>query len=175
MTAAERREQISEILHSEHQAISASKLASMLSVSRQIIVGDIALLRTAGLEIDATPRGYVLHFEDKGIEKQIVCLHEGEESMAEELNICVDYGCRVINVIVDHPLYGKLTGELHIESRYDVELFIEKARESEALPLSALTDGVHTHTLLCDSIDGYEMAVKKLKEKGYMLSEESGK
>lgn len=40
--------------------VSASVLAARFSVSRQIIVGDIALLRAGGLDIAATPRGYLL-------------------------------------------------------------------------------------------------------------------
>ena len=40
--------------------ISASKLAKELSVSRQIIVGDVALLRASGEKVLATPRGYVI-------------------------------------------------------------------------------------------------------------------
>ena len=170
MTASERRKKIKEILISESQAVSASKLAARFSVSRQIIVGDIALLRTGGMEIDATPRGYLIHRDNDGIVHQVVCSHDGDEELKDELNTMVDYGCNVLNVIVEHPIYGRLTGELHIESRYDVQLFVEKVKKYDALPLSALTEGVHTHTLDCASEEGYEMVKKILKEKGYLIS-----
>lgn len=47
MTAEQRRSRISARLHEAHQPISATALAKELGVSRQIIVGDVALLRAA--------------------------------------------------------------------------------------------------------------------------------
>ena len=58
--SAKRRTQILEVLGESEEPISATTLAKRFSVSRQIIVGDIALLRAAAHEISATPRGYVL-------------------------------------------------------------------------------------------------------------------
>lgn len=171
MTTDERRKHIKEILESELEAVSASVLAARFSVSRQVIVGDIAILRSGGLEIDATPRGYLIHRERKGIIKRIVCVHDTVEDMEEELNTIVDYGCTVLNVIVDHPLYGVLTGELNIESRYDVELFLKKVKSGESMPLYTLTGGIHSHTLVCDSMDGLRLAVDRLKEKGIVISD----
>ena len=60
MTAEQRRSRISARLHEAHQPISATALAKELGVSRQIIVGDVALLRAAGQAITATARGYVI-------------------------------------------------------------------------------------------------------------------
>ena len=45
MHAEERRETILKLLRQSAQPVSASTLAGQLSVSRQIIVGDIALLQ----------------------------------------------------------------------------------------------------------------------------------
>ena len=59
MKAEERRAVIAQTLTAD-RPISATALAGRFSVSRQIIVGDIALLRAAGLDIVATPRGYKL-------------------------------------------------------------------------------------------------------------------
>ena len=60
MTAQQRRQQIIAILAKATGPVSASALAGQLGVSRQIVVGDVALLRAGGEQIDATPRGYVL-------------------------------------------------------------------------------------------------------------------
>ena len=166
MTTNERRNKIRERLESELQAVSASALAAEFSVSRQIIVGDIAILRSSGLEIDATPRGYLIHREKKGITKKIVCKHTTVEDMAVELNTAVDYGCSVLDVIVDHPIYGSVRADLHIESRYDVELFMDKIISDKVTPLSTLTGGIHIHTLVCDSLEGYDRMVEKLKKAG---------
>ena len=56
MNVAERRGEIKKILLANETAISAAKLAEKLKVSRQIIVGDIALMRAEGMEIKSTPR-----------------------------------------------------------------------------------------------------------------------
>ena len=56
MRAEERRQAICDSLQASHQPISAATLAARFSVSRQVIVGDIALLRAAGANISATPR-----------------------------------------------------------------------------------------------------------------------
>ena len=58
MDAAARRKAILERLAKAGSPVSASALAGELGVSRQIVVGDVALLRAGGARIDATPRGY---------------------------------------------------------------------------------------------------------------------
>ena len=59
MHSDERRKAIADVLHAADAPVSASALAEKFSVSRQIIVGDIALLRSSGEEILATPRGTI--------------------------------------------------------------------------------------------------------------------
>ena len=44
----------------------------------------------------------------------------------------VDNGCTVLDVIVEHPIYGQLTGQLQISSRYDVGQFVQRCRRQEA-------------------------------------------
>lgn len=55
MHAQERRQEILKLLHQSAHPISASALAERFSVTRQVIVGDIALLRSGGADILATP------------------------------------------------------------------------------------------------------------------------
>ena len=168
MTAAERRKEIKKTLAAADAPISASVLAAKFSVSRQVLVGDIALLRTAGEDISATPRGYVAHHADVGIVHQIVCLHN-DVGMIEELNTIVDHGCKVLDVIVEHSVYGALSGELNIGTRYDVSLFHQKICEASAQPLSVLTGGVHIHTLSCPDEAAFGRVVKELREKGILI------
>ena len=66
-------------------------------------------------------------------------------------NAGVCEGCTVLDVIVEHPVYGQLTAPLALSSRYDVEQFIRRMADSHAQPISALTGGVHLHTLSCPS------------------------
>lgn len=170
MKAEERRKKITEIMRREEQPISASALAAQLSVSRQIIVGDIALLRAQGEQISATPRGYVIERGDTdsdGVIKRIAVKHT-EAQMEQELNVYVDNGCRVLDVIVEHPIYGQLTGQLQLGSRYDVSQFMKKVRGQSAHALSELTDDIHLHTLQCPDEAAYERVCAALKEAGIL-------
>ena len=58
MNSQLRRTHILEYLAQADGPLSATALAHTLQVSRQIIVGDVALLRASGANITATPRGY---------------------------------------------------------------------------------------------------------------------
>ena len=168
MDGATRRQKIQEELSLAHRPISAAALARQLGVSRQIIVGDVALLRAAGADISATPRGYVLRQETPGIIRTVACRHTAEE-MATELNAMVDQGCTVLDVIVEHPIYGQLTGPLHISSRYEVSQFVSRCREQSAAPLSLLTEGIHLHTVVCPDEDSFQRVRLALKELGILL------
>ncbi len=169
MTAKERRNEINIILSAANEPLSAGALASRLNVSRQVIVGDVALLRAMGASIIATPRGYLVTPEMCGVRHTIACCHSGGDMMEAELNALVDAGCTVLDVIVDHPLYGQITGQLSLNSRYDVEQFRQRMEESGARPLSALTEGIHLHTITCPSEAAYTRVKKKLRELWILL------
>lgn len=170
MNAQQRREGVLAQLRQSEKPVSATALARQFSVSRQIIVGDIALLRASGQEIDATPRGYLLRRQDAGLTRTIACHHD-REGMARELFFCVDNGCTVLDVIVEHPLYGQLTGQLQLASRYDVQQFLEQSDREQAAPLSLLTAGIHLHTLRCPSEEAYRRVCAALREAGILLEE----
>lgn len=168
MNTAERRERILEYLRETAQPLSATALAGKLSVSRQIIVGDVALLRASGESITATPRGYVLERPRLGVTAAVACLHRPED-MERELTLMVDRGCTVENVIVEHPVYGQLTGPLELSSRYDIAEFIRKVEKNSARPLSLLTDGIHLHTLRCPDRETLDRTIAALGEAGFLV------
>ena len=167
MDAQQRRQIIARRLHGSEKPVSAAVLARELSVSRQIIVGDVALRRAGGLDITATPRGYVLPRPPAGVTCTFACRHRGEQ-MEEELNAMVDQGCTVLDVIVEHPIYGQLTGPLRLSSRYDVAQFVARCRQEEAAPLSQLTEGVHLHTVLCPSQEAAARVRQSLEQLGFL-------
>ena len=107
MKAAERRNEIIKLLEATDQPVNATQLAELLSVSRQVIVGDIALIRAKGIEILATPRGYLSANAFKGegslFTGKIACQHTRAETVTE-LNIIVDNGGEVVDVQVEHPV-----------------------------------------------------------------------
>ena len=154
MTASERRQQIARLLSASQAPISATTLSQELGVSRQIIVGDIALLRAAGQEITATARGYVIPAQN-GLLRRIACIHSAEETRDE------------LDVIVEHPVYGQLTAPLHLSSRLDVDQFMK--RMDGAAPLSQLTGGVHLHTLSCPDETAYEHLLQLLRQRGFLV------
>ena len=168
MDAVTRRNAILRALNEADGPISASALAGQFHVSRQIIVGDIALLRAAGAGISATPRGYVPERAEQGITRTVACRHpiEGTE---QELQIMVDNGCAVLDVVVEHAVYGQLTGQLRIRSRYDIAQFMERLTADGAKPLSSLTDGIHLHTIVCPDEAAFERTCAALRKAGFLL------
>lgn len=167
----DRKEKIIEEIKKSDKPISASTLAKKLGVSRQIIVGDVALIRASGTNIIATPRGYILDSKQQN-QTYTIAVNHSQEQMADELYTIVDLGGSAIDVIVDHPVYGQLTGKLHLSSRYDVDQFIKKVNNNQAKPLSQLTDGLHLHTIQCPNEDTYQRIVSALDEKGYLFKKE---
>lgn len=169
LTAKQRREAILAQLEITPGPISATALASMLGVSRQIIVGDIALLRAGGINIASTSRGYLIPTET-GMIRQVVCSHSAQQSQ-EELYAMVDGGCTVLDVIIEHPVYGQLTASLQLSSRYDVDQFMRKMEDSSAQPLSLLTEGIHAHTLSVPSEDAYRHTLDALRQLQILLED----
>ena len=167
----DRKEKIIEEIKKSNKPISASTLAKKLGVSRQIIVGDVALIRASGTNIIATPRGYILDSKQQN-QTYTIAVNHSQEQMADELYTIVDLGGCAIDVIVDHPVYGQLTGKLYLSSRYDVDQFIKKVNNNQAKPLSQLTDGLHLHTIQCPNEDTYQRIVSALDEKGYLFKKE---
>jgi hypothetical protein len=163
-----RRQAILNRLRDADQPLSATRLAGEFSVSRQIIVGDVALLRAAGENIAATPRGYVMEPRAAGVRRTVACCHSAQD-MGRELELIVDQGCAVEDVIVEHSLYGQLTGRLELSSRYDVGEFIRKVCASEAKPLSDLTGGIHLHTLRCPDQAAYQRVTAELDRAGFLV------
>ena len=164
----DRKAAIIEAIRTSETPVSASALARKLHVSRQIIVGDIALIRASGTQIIATPRGYVWERSNAGSERKIAVLHAPQQ-MREELYTIVDQGADVVDVIVEHPTYGQLVGQLQLSSRYDVDQFIDRMQGNE--PLSQLTHGVHLHTIRCRDAAVFERVENALRKKGLLYEE----
>ena len=172
MNAAQRRERILTRLNSAGAPLSASTLAAELGVSRQIVVGDVALLRAGGAQIDATPRGYQLHPAEKGYTGILACVHRTQEEMRRELYTVVDQGGIVVDVAVENPLYGELRGNLNLACRYDVDLFIQQAADTPECLLSRMTGGVHLHTLSCPTPEAFRRIEAALDAKGLLYKKE---
>ena len=165
-----RRRSILEKLRSQEQSIPAGELARQFRVSRQCLVQDVAILRASGEEILATPRGYRLpgHEGRPAHRAVLACRHTPQET-EEELQILVDHGVRVLDVIVEHQLYGELRGSLLLESRADVQEFVARWKGSKATLLSSLTQGVHLHTVEANRPEMIAKAKAQLQARGFLL------
>src|SRR4051794_21237093 len=102
MDAKERRVKLLEKLKDAEEPLTGNCLAKEFNVSRQVIVGDFAILRAAGTAVYATPQGYVLPAMEslKTMRVKLACKHE-RGNMEQELAIIIDNGGKVLDVIVE--------------------------------------------------------------------------
>ncbi|MBS4199798.1 transcription repressor NadR [Bacillus sp. FJAT-49732] len=166
-----RREMLLSILKNSQTPITGSKLSQIANVSRQVIVGDITLLKAKDEPIIATSQGYMymnMNPVNQIFEKTIACLHTREQA-EEELNIIVDHGVTVKDVKVEHPVYGDLTASIMVANRQEVQTFLEKIKETNASLLAELTLGIHLHTLTASSEEAIKKAEAALKAAGILM------
>lgn len=170
LLSAERRAALRRHLEADGRPISGDALALRFGVSRQAIVHDVALLRAEGAPIVATVRGYLLApAAERLAHRAVVAVRHRPADAEAELTALVDEGVRVVDVVVEHPVYGELRGELHLASRSDVEAWAEAGRRAGAHLLSELTEGVHLHTLEADDPARIERAKSALARLGFLL------
>ncbi|MGM0165234.1 hypothetical protein IGI39_000175 [Enterococcus sp. AZ135] len=165
-----RKAEILEALQQAEKPISATSFAKKFGVSRQIVVGDVALLRAAGENIIATARGYLLERESEKLISKIAVQHTPDQT-EEELHTIVEHGGEVIDVIVEHPLYGELVGGLHLTTQQDVDNFIKEANGQQVTLLSELTEGIHLHTIAYGTLDDLAKIKEALSQKGILYEE----
>ena len=171
-SAEERRDYLVSILKEETKPIKGGELAKLCSVSRQIIVGDITLLKARNHPIIATPNGYLYlqNEESKTKSKSIIIASEHlPEDTEKELQLIVDCGVTVKDVRVEHPLYGDLTASIMVSNRSDVRQFIMKLKTTNAALLSQLTNGIHLHTLEAQTDEQLQHAIDSLRDAGFLI------
>jgi transcriptional regulator of NAD metabolism len=175
MDAKQRREELSKLLQMDIKPMSAGNIADHFGVSRQIIVGDIALLRASGSDIIATQSGYILNKkitegENTDADSYILACRHDKNLLAAELHAIVDNGGLLVNVSVDHPIYGSITQRLDIRSRFDADAFLGRVTATGACLLSELTGGAHLHTIRCADPDVYRRILSRLQELGILYT-----
>ncbi|MCL2169901.1 MAG: transcription repressor NadR [Defluviitaleaceae bacterium] len=169
MNAKLRREKILEIITKSQDAVTASKLASILNVSRQVIVGDVALIRAGGHSVIATAKGYIIPQAAPalGFCGTIACKHSASDTRAE-LMLITSLGAVVVDVTIEHEFYGEITGQLNLKTPEDVEAFIAASSGNPKL-LSELTGGIHLHTIYCRDKVHFEQIKVALEGAGFLL------
>lgn len=169
MDGQQRRKAIIEELKVANKPLSGLWLGNKFQISRQVVVQDVALLRAEGYDILATARGYILNEEADIMQSRVLMVKHEKEHLEDELNTIVDNGGRVRNVIIIHPIYGELVGDLMLKNRRDVKGFIERVESEKVEPLSTLTEGIHMHTIESTTEEDLDHIERALKKKGYLV------
>ena len=141
MTGSRRREEIVSKIKSSEVPVPGKELAKVYDVSRQVIVQDIVLIRAAGYE-----------------------------QMEDELCSIVDLGGKVVNVMINHRIYGHMEAPLDVASRRNVKEFMEGIHSGKSSPLKNITSNYHYHTVEADSEETLDLIEQVLKEKDYLVS-----
>ena len=168
MNGEQRRIHILEDIQNSDKPISGTTLAKKYGVSRQVIVQDIALLRAANYNIISTTRGYVC--QSKRNASCIIEVEHESNQIEDELNTIVDMGGKIIDVWIEHEVYGKLKAQLSIGSRFHVKEFMDDITNGQSSPLLNLTSKKHYHTIEAENEETLQLIKNKLKEKGYLIS-----
>lgn len=170
LSGDERREKLLALLLRSDEPLSGGKIGEIYHVSRQVVVQDIALLRSKGHSIVSTPRGYVYE-KAAGSQncQRIVKVCHTDEKAEEELSTIVDFGGIILDVMVNHRTYGKVTAPLNIKSRRDIRKFVEDLKQSKSSLLSNTTSGYHFHTIEAESEDILDEIEEALKEKHFLV------
>lgn len=163
----ERRNKIIEILSSQAEPVSGGDLAAELGVSRQVIVTDIALLRTKFPNLVGTVNGYVM--SNSYVNRRIFKVIHNDEQTEEELTGIVDLGGTVLDVFVEHKVYGTIRAPLDISSRRDVSNFLKDLKSGVSTLLKNVTHGYHYHTVEAHSPQIIDEIEEMLKSKGFLI------
>ena len=162
----QRREKLIDMMKNSPEPLSGTALGKATGVSRQVVVQDIALLRREGHEILATPRGYLLE-APQGVTRLIKVCHREEET-EEELNLIVDLGGAVEDVIVNHRAYGKISAPLCVRCRRDVQNFKQQIKSGKSTLLMNVTSGYHFHHISAPSDEILDEIEEKLRQRGFL-------
>lgn len=165
MGQEKRRRELLEMIRASRKPLSGALLAGKCGVSRQVIVQDIAALREEGYGIISTNRGYLLQLQ------RVFQVCHSDQQIEDELKLIVDLGGIVVDVFVQHEVYGRIWAELNVNSPRKAETFCREIREGKSSPLKNITSGVHFHTVSAVSEETLDQIRQALAERGYLIEE----
>ena len=168
MTGDERRDAILRFLWDSTKPQSGGSLGRQFKVSRQVIVQDIALLRSQGAPIVSTNRGYLIERQVNKAIRLFKCHHTLDQTQ-EELNLMVDIGGTAEDVLVNHRAYGKMSAPVGIKNRRDVSKFIADIESGASTPLMNITSGYHFHHVSAESEEILDEIEDALRQRGFLV------
>ena len=168
--ARERRVELAQLLRAAREPIVGAELARQVGVSRQMLTHDLTLLRLSGVDIMATRYGYMLRNPEPIRHRDVLHVQHDRSAMVDEMTILVDLGIRVLDIGIDHPVYGPMHADLCIASRHDVSELVERLEQTGAAPLFEITGGRHSQTVEAPRPDLLAKAREQLRVRGYLMA-----
>lgn len=171
MTGEERRMQILDMLKEQGPPLSGTALAKQFHVSRQVIVQDIALMRAENHSILSTNKGYIYRTaETENTQpKRVFFVKHSTQQVLDEFMTVIELGGKILDVAVEHEIYGQIRADLLIETTQDANDFSQKILNCKDNPLKILTDDCHYHTVAAPSEKLLDLIEKEFLQKGYLL------
>ena len=172
MTGEERRSKILQKLCETDTPLSGTALAKAFHVSRQIIVQDIALMRAENCGILSTNKGYLLRSEksENTQPKRVFYVKHTSDQVLEEFQTVLELGGKILDVAVEHEIYGHICVDLLIETTADAADFYERLLKCRDNPLNVLTDNCHYHTITAPSEKLLDLIENELRNKNLLLT-----
>lgn len=167
MKANERRSEILSLIANSQHPVTANFLSGKYSVSRQVIVQDVAILRAQGYGVISTNRGYVLGGEINA-ERVFKCRHTLQELIPESEIIISRGGC-IQDIFVNHRVYGKISARLELSTMRHAEELYRSLVSGASRPLMSVTDGYHYHTVSAPDEGVLDDIEKALRAAGYLI------
>lgn len=171
MTGEERRMNILRKLQEADTPLSGTALAKAFHVSRQIIVQDIALMRAENHGILSTNKGYLLRSEktENTQPKRVFFVKHSITQVLDEFKTVIELGGKILDVAVEHEIYGQIRVDLLIETEADAVDFYNKLLACKDNPLKVLTDDCHYHTVAAPSEKLLDLIESDLQRKGLLI------
>ncbi|KRM95857.1 YrxA [Liquorilactobacillus aquaticus DSM 21051] len=171
MNTIQRRVAIKDELHNQ-KLLSANQLARKYGVSRQTIVGDIALLRAQGEPIVSTVNGYKYQEESTSYHGVVVCQHTFDQTR-EELEGIISLGGEVVDVLIEHSVYGQIVGTLGLATQSDINDFMSRVKNENHRLLASLTNGIHLHNISCKDEETFNKIQLRLDKLGFLYHDKT--
>ena len=80
----------------------------------------------------------------------------------------LELGGKILDVAVEHELYGQIRVDLLIETPQDARDFVDRLSRCKDNPLKVLTGDFHYHTVAAPSEKLLDLIEQELKAKGFM-------
>jgi transcriptional regulator of NAD metabolism len=90
-------------------------------------------------------------------------VRHSKEETKNELNIIVDHGGKILDVMVEHDVYGEIRADLMLSCRKEVDEFCKRLGMSKSGPLNIIGSGIHYHTVEAASEEILDEIGRKLQ------------